>query len=75
MKTSTRSPASKRAVNLALYEDVVQSARQLTDSLSGSVERELQWRRERSRQIEATVALWNAFEERHGAFTDEYSTL
>ncbi|BBL71965.1 type II toxin-antitoxin system CcdA family antitoxin [Methylogaea oryzae] len=83
MKTATRSPARKRAVNLTLSENVVQSARQLTDNLSGVVEalltefveREQQRRRERSLQVEATVALWNAFEDKHGSFADEYSTL
>lgn len=83
MKATTRSPARKRAVNLTLNEDLVLNARQLTDNLSGIVEsllaefveRELQRRREQSRQVEATVALWNAFEEKHGAFADEFSTL
>lgn len=83
MKTVTRSPARKRAVNLTLNEDLVLNARQLTDNLSGVVEllltefveREQQRRRERSRQVEATVALWNAFEDKHGSFADEHSTL
>lgn len=83
MKTATRSPARKRAVNLTLNEDLVLTARQLTDNLAGVVEsllaefveREPQRRRDQSRQVEATVALWNAFEDKHGSFADEYCTL
>lgn len=83
MKTATRSAVRKRAVNLSLDEDLVQHARQLTGNLSGVVEsllaefveRELQRRREQSQQAVATAALWNAFEDEHGTFADEYSSL
>ena len=61
----------------------MQNALAVTDNLSNVVEtllakfveRELQSRREPSRQVEATVVLWNTFEEKHGAFADDYSTL
>ncbi|TAN46593.1 MAG: plasmid maintenance protein CcdB [Methylococcaceae bacterium] len=75
--------ARKRPVNLTLNEDLVRHARQLTNNLSGVVETlltdfvdsELQRRRAQSQQVATTIALWNDFEERHGAFADEYSTL
>lgn len=83
MKTATRAQARKRPVNLTLNEDLVLHAQQLTGNLSEVVEsllaefvnRELQRRHEQSRQVEETIALWNAFDEKHGAFADEYSTL
>lgn len=83
MKTIVHSQVRKRPVNLSLNEELVAQARQLTDNLSGVVESlladfvecELQRRREQSRRVEATVALWNDFEEKHGSFADEYSTL
>ncbi|WP_367025798.1 type II toxin-antitoxin system CcdA family antitoxin [Methylococcus sp. ANG] len=83
MKTIVPSHVRKRPVNLSLNEELVAQARQLTGNLSGVVEsllaefveRELQRRREQSRRVEATVALWNDFEEKHGSFADEYSTL
>lgn len=82
MKTATRSPARLRPVNLTLDEDLVQNARQLPGNLSGGgesllaefVEHELQRRREQSQQAVATAALWNAFEDEHGTFADEYSS-
>jgi hypothetical protein len=43
--------------------------------LTEFVGREMRRRCELSQQLEATIALWNAFEEQHGAFADEYSTL
>jgi post-segregation antitoxin (ccd killing protein) len=83
MKASTHSQTRKRAVNLTLSEDLVLHVRQLTPNLSGIVEelltefveREHRLRREQSQRAEATSALWNAFEEKHEAFSDEYSTL
>lgn len=80
MKTIVHSQVRKRPVNLSLNEELVAHARQLTDNLSGVVEsllaefveRELQRRSERSRRVETTVALWNAFEEKHGAFAEEH---
>jgi len=83
MKTSTHPQARRRPVNLTLSEDLVLRVRQLTNNLSGVVEalliefveREHQRRREQSQKAHATAALWNAFEEKHSAFADEYSTL
>ncbi len=83
MKASAHTQVRKRPVNLTLNEDLVLQVRQLTPNLSGVVEglltefveREMQRRCEQSQQLDATVALWNAFEEQHGAFADEYSTL
>lgn len=73
----------KRPVNLTLNEDLVRHAKHLTNNLSGVVETlltefvdsELQRRREQSQQVATTIALWNAFEDEHGAFADDYSTL
>jgi antitoxin CcdA len=61
----------------------VLQARGLTDNLSGVVESLLAGYVEHERQqklakantAEATVAVWNAFNARHGSFADEYSTL
>jgi antitoxin CcdA len=83
MKASTHTQARKRPVNLSLNEDLVLQVRRLTPNLSGVVEalltefveREQTRRREQSKQLDATIALWNAFDEQHGAFSDEYSTL
>ncbi|MEW6036827.1 MAG: type II toxin-antitoxin system CcdA family antitoxin [Pseudomonadota bacterium] len=83
MKTIVPSHVRKRPVNLSLNEELVAQARQLTGNLSGVVEsllaefveHELQRRREQSRRVEATVALWNAFEEKRSSFADEHSTL
>jgi antitoxin CcdA len=83
MKTVTHGQPRKRPVNLTLNEDLVQQARQLTNNLSGIVEalltefveREHLRRREHSERVATTVALWNTFEERHGAFADDYSPL
>lgn len=83
MATHAQPLTRKRPVNLTLNEDLVRNAKQLTNNLSGVVETlladfvdsELQRRRAQSRQVETTIALWNDFEERHGAFADEYSTL
>ena len=83
MQTTLNSQSRKRPVNLTLTEDLVTEARQLTPNLSGVVEalltefvaREQKRRREQSQRVEATIAVWNAFGERHGEFADEYSTL
>ncbi|HYE38021.1 type II toxin-antitoxin system CcdA family antitoxin [Methylocaldum sp.] len=83
MKTITHAQSRKRPVNLTLNEDLVQQARQLTNNLSGIVEallaefveRERLRRREHSERVTTTIALWNTFEEQHGAFADEYSPL
>ena len=83
MKASTPTQARKRPVNLTLNEDLLRQVRLFTPNLSGVVEglltefveQEKKRRFEQSQQLEATIELWNAFEEQHGAFADEYSTL
>lgn len=83
MKVSYNAEARKRPVNLTLNEDLVVQARGLTDNLSGVVERLLadfverqhQEARAQKKVVEATVVIWNSFNEKHGSFADEHSTL
>ena len=83
MKFAYNTEARKRPVNLTLNEDLVVQARVLTDNLSGVVESLLADYVERERQrriaeagtIEATMAIWNDFNAKHGSFADEYSPL
>jgi antitoxin CcdA len=83
MKATQRTTARKRPVNLTLNEDLVMQARKLTDNLSGVVESLLSDYVEHERRqqlakantVEATVAMWNDFNGKHGSFADEYSTL
>jgi antitoxin CcdA len=75
--------ARKRPVNLTLNEDLVSQAKAMTDNLSAVVEtllteyvgRERKERLEKSKVIEATMALWNQFNDESGSFADEYSSL
>jgi antitoxin CcdA len=83
MKMSFDPDARKRPVNLTLNEDLVLKARALTGNLSGAVEQLLKEFVERSEQerlaeiqaMQTTIATWNAFNDKVGAFADEYSTL
>ena len=83
MERNTARSARKRPVNLTLNGDLVKEAKAVTDNLSGVVESLLSEfvAKERERRISAvenaraSVALWNAFTERHGSFADEYLTL
>ncbi|MCX7155885.1 MAG: type II toxin-antitoxin system CcdA family antitoxin [Rhodocyclales bacterium] len=83
MKASYSTEARKRPVNLSLNEDLVGKARELTDNLSevveillaGYVEHERQQRLAKAKTLDATIAMWNDFNTRHGSFADEYSTL
>lgn len=83
MTDFTEAPTRKRPVNLSLNENLIRDVRQLTPNLSGIVEtlltefveQERQRRREQARQCAATCALWNDFDDRHGAFADDHSTL
>jgi len=83
MKFTYNMEARKRPVNLTLNEDLVVQARVLTDNLSGVVEslladyveRERLRRIAEARTIEATMAMWNDFNAKHGSFADEYSPL
>ena len=77
------SEARKRPVNLTLNEDLVVQVRGLTNNLSGVVEslladyveHERQQRMAKTRTLDATISMWNAFNARHGSFAEEYSTL
>jgi antitoxin CcdA len=83
MKASYSTEARKRPVNLSLNEDLVGKARELTDNLSGVVEtllagyveQERQQRLAKAKTLDATIAMWNDFNARHGSFADEYSPL
>lgn len=83
MKSGSSPTARKRPVNLTLSDEVVRSARGVTDNLSGVVEALLidYLEKERVRQsaraaeYQATAAFWNDFADRHGSFADEHSTL
>ena len=75
--------ARKRAVNLTLNEDLVSQVKSMTDNLSAVVEtllaefvnRERRERLQRSKALEATVAVWNRFNSKSGSIADEYSSL
>jgi post-segregation antitoxin (ccd killing protein) len=83
MKSSHDTDARKRPVNLTLNADLVDLAKQMTDNLSAVVEsmlvdfvaREQRDRLARSQTIEASVAVWNKFNEQKGSFADEYSSI
>ena len=75
--------ARKRPVNLTLNEDLVQQAKGMTDNLSRVVElllsdfvaQEQKHRLAKSKTLAATIAVWNDFNAKIGAFADEYSSL
>jgi post-segregation antitoxin (ccd killing protein) len=75
--------ARKRPVNLTLNADLVDRMRELTDNLSGVVEKLLAAYLEqqrlahlsRHRVSEATSAAWNTFNSKHGSIADEFSSL
>jgi antitoxin CcdA len=83
MKSDFNSLARKRPVNLTLNEDLVSQAKSLTDNLSGVVEsllsdfigRARRERLEKTKAIEATIAVWNKFNSKSGSIADEYSSL
>lgn len=83
MKTTQTWLARKRKAHLSLNEDLVAQARKLTDNLSGVVESLLAdyVEHERRQQVtktklaDATAAMWNDFNGRHGSFADNYSPL
>jgi post-segregation antitoxin (ccd killing protein) len=83
MKPSYNVQARKRPVNLTLNEDLVEQARGITDNLSGVVESlladyvqaERNQHMAKAEALEATIATWNSFSDKHGSFADEYSTL
>ncbi|WP_372398170.1 type II toxin-antitoxin system CcdA family antitoxin [Azospirillum sp. HJ39] len=73
--------ASKKRVNLTLNEDLVRVAQGYTDNLSGTIETLLAtWAQTERRKREddqehrrKVAAAWNAFDERHGRFADEWN--
>lgn len=75
--------APKRALNLALNEDLVRQAASLSGDLSATieglldsyVEAEAAKRADLERQIDQWIAASNAFVAEHGVFGEEYSTL
>lgn len=75
--------ARKRPVNLTLNADLVERVREVTDNLSGVVEKLLtdfleQQRLERlnrHRVSEAASAAWNTFNSEQGSIADEFSSL
>jgi antitoxin CcdA len=83
MNTTQTQLARKRTVNLSLNKDLVAQARKLTDDLSGVVEslladyveHERRQQFAKTRVAEATAAMWNDFNGRHGSFADNYSPL
>jgi len=83
MKADFDTTARKRPVNLTLNEDLVTQAKSMTDNLSGVVEsllaeyvgRERRERLQKSKAVEATIAVWNEFNAKSGSIADEYSSL
>jgi post-segregation antitoxin (ccd killing protein) len=75
--------ARKRPVNLTLNAELVDCVRELTDNLSGVVEKLLidyleqqrQAHLSRQRVSQATAATWNTFNGEHGSIADEFSSL
>jgi len=73
--------ASKKRVNVTLNEDLVRVAQAYTDNLSGTIETLLAtWAQAERRKREddqehhrKVAAAWNAFDERHGRFADEWN--
>ena len=75
--------ARKRPVNLTLNAELVDRVRDLTDNLSGVVEKLLTdyleqqrlARLSRHRVSAATAATWNTFNSEHDSIADEFSSL
>jgi len=83
MKSVTQTQPAKRPVNLLLNEATVQQARVFTRNLSSTVDallaeyvaRERQLRQDQQQHYAEVAGAWNRFEEVHGSFADEHSTL
>ncbi len=75
--------APRRAVNLSLNEDLVARAKKSTRNLSATVEKlladyvqqEQARRRAEDEKLDEVISALNAFHERHGFLSDEFSTL
>ena len=73
----------RRAVNLSLNEDLVVRAKKTTRNLSATVEellagyvqQEQARRRAEDETLDEVISALNAFHERHGFLSDEFSTL
>ena len=74
---------TRRAVNLSLNEDIVARAKKTTRNLSATVEellagyvqQEQARRRAEDETLDEVISALNAFHERHGFLSDEFSTL
>lgn len=83
MKSHNQTQPAKRPVNLLLNEATVQQARVFTQNLSSTVDallaefvaREQQLRQDQQQRYAEISGAWNRFEEAHGSFADEHSTL
>src|SRR5574343_1332026 len=83
MKHLAQAQPAKRPVNLLLNEATVQQARVYTQNLSSTVDallaefvaRERQLRQDQQQPYAQVAGAWNRFEEAHGSFADEHSTL
>ncbi len=83
MKPVTQAQPAKRPVNLLLNEATVQQARVYTRNLSSTVDgllaefvaRERQLRQDQKQHFAEVAVAWNRFEDTHGSFADEHSTL
>lgn len=83
MKSVASQAARKRPYNLLLSEQTVRDARHYTDNLSatvesllaGYVEEQSRTRADKQAQADAITEAWNRFNDKHGSFADEYSTL
>ena len=73
--------ASKKRINITVNEDLVRVAQGYTDNLSGTIEALLAaWTQEERRKQDEdrehrkkVIAAWNAFDEKHGRFADEWN--
>ena len=81
---TTQTPYSRKCpVNLSLSEDLLAEAQGMTDNLSAVVEsllvgyvaKQHQDRTIAQQKADAVAMAWNGFNERHGSFSDEHSTL
>jgi len=83
VESSFDTSARKRPVNLTLNADLVDRVRDVTDNLSGVVEKLLidyleqqrLARLNKHRVSEATSTAWNSFNDERGSIADEFSSL
>jgi post-segregation antitoxin (ccd killing protein) len=83
MKTTNRNHGHKRPFNLTLSESNVEQARHFTGNLSATVDglladfvaREAAARKDKQELRDVVCDALNRFNEIHGSFADEHSTL